>query len=249
MNDFKRALSEVEEKKLLNDMSNEDLISRNLLIEHNLRLVHHIAKKFEHMKEDFDDLLSIGVQGLIKAIDTFAIDKGFRLTTYAARCIENEILMYLRSKKDYNYEASEALPEFEIQKFISSNNLPLKIHNATDDILLFKHIDKLIVFINDIVKTLKTSLALQLSIMKSDDNYLTIQLDSIIKDPYLYEINIFTIVFSILDSEETKFEMVYNFESTVVSDIDLLQPYISEAIAEALDKGSNHSNISLPPLL
>lgn len=85
--------------------------------------------------------------------------------------------------------------------------------------------------------------------MKSDDNYLTIQLDSIIKDPYLYEINIFTIVFSIIDSEETKFEMVYNFESTVVSDIDLLQPYISEAIAEALDKGSNHSNISLPPLL
>lgn len=80
-------------------MSNGDLISRNLLIEHNLRLVHHIAKKFEHMKEDFDDLLSIGVQGLIKAIDTFVLDKGFRLTTYAARCIENEILMYLRSKK------------------------------------------------------------------------------------------------------------------------------------------------------
>lgn len=81
----------------------KDIDARNILIEHNLRLVAHIAKKYENGKNANEDLISIGTVGLIKAIDTFNPDKKNKLTTYAARCIENEILMHLRSiKKTYN---------------------------------------------------------------------------------------------------------------------------------------------------
>ncbi len=74
--------------------------ARNILIEHNLRLVAHIVKKFENTKEDKDDLLSIGSMGLIKAIDSYNFDSNAKLSTYASRCIENEILMHLRSNKN-----------------------------------------------------------------------------------------------------------------------------------------------------
>src|SRR5690554_3972827 len=80
-------------------MADGDADARNLLIERNLRLVAHIVKKFDNTGEDSDDLISIGTIGLIKAINTFDPDKKTRLATYAARCIENEILMHLRSSK------------------------------------------------------------------------------------------------------------------------------------------------------
>ena len=80
-------------------MLENDNEARNILIEHNLRLVAHIVKKYDNNKEDLDDLISIGTIGLIKGIDTFSNKNGTRLTTYAARCIENEILMYYRSNK------------------------------------------------------------------------------------------------------------------------------------------------------
>ena len=73
--------------------------ARNKLIEHNLRLVAHIVKKFEKNVSDTDDLISIGTIGLIKGIDSYSLDKGTRITTYSARCIENEILMYFRTNK------------------------------------------------------------------------------------------------------------------------------------------------------
>ena len=76
-----------------------DLKARDILIEHNLRLVAHIVKKFENTREDRDDLLSIGAFGLIKAVDTYNFKSNTKLATYAARCIENEILMHLRSNK------------------------------------------------------------------------------------------------------------------------------------------------------
>ena len=76
-----------------------DLKARDVLIEHNLRLVAHIVKKFENTREDRDDLLSIGAFGLIKAVDTYNFKSNTKLATYAARCIENEILMHLRSNK------------------------------------------------------------------------------------------------------------------------------------------------------
>ena len=79
---------------------------RNKLIEHNLRLVAHIVKKFEGIYKDTDDLISIGTIGLIKGIDSYDSSKNIRITTYAARCIENEILMYFRSNKKYGNDVS-----------------------------------------------------------------------------------------------------------------------------------------------
>ena len=96
---FPEALSLEEEKALLIKIENKDLEARNTLIEHNLRLVAHIVKKYESTRIDKDDLLSIGAFGLIKAIDTYKLSSGTKLATYASRCIENEILMHLRKNK------------------------------------------------------------------------------------------------------------------------------------------------------
>ncbi len=98
-NAFPQPLSSKDEKKYLQLMSQGDPEARNLLIEHNLRLVAHIVKKFENTGEDTEDLISIGTIGLIKAIESYSDGKGTKLATYAARCIENEILMHLRATK------------------------------------------------------------------------------------------------------------------------------------------------------
>lgn len=96
---FPEVLSPEEEEKYLKLWQQKDEEARTKLIEHNLRLVAHIVKKFENTKEDKEDLLSIGAFGLIKAVDTYNFNSTTKLATYAARCIENEILMYLRSSK------------------------------------------------------------------------------------------------------------------------------------------------------
>ena len=97
---FPKPLSAQRERELLQKMKqNGDLDARNELIEHNLRLVSHIIKKYYSNYDEQEDLISIGTIGLIKAIDSFDIDKGIRLATYAARCVENEILMHYRSRK------------------------------------------------------------------------------------------------------------------------------------------------------
>ncbi len=96
---YPEVLSAEDEEKYLKLWQLKDENARNILIEHNLRLVAHIVKKFENTKEDRDDLLSIGAFGLIKAVDSYNFDSNTRLATYASRCIENEILMYLRSSK------------------------------------------------------------------------------------------------------------------------------------------------------
>ncbi len=98
-NVFPDPLTKEEEKKCVSLMHMGDKEARNKLIEHNLRLVAHIVKKYDHKKNDVDDLISIGTIGLIKGVDSFSYKKGTRLTTYAAKCIENEILMYYRSDK------------------------------------------------------------------------------------------------------------------------------------------------------
>lgn len=105
-NAFPHPLSEEEEAYYIDRLQQGDEEARNILVEHNLRLVAHIIKKFEGTGEDNDDLISIGTIGLIKAINTFKPDKGTRLATYAARCIENEILMHLRSIKKTKGEVS-----------------------------------------------------------------------------------------------------------------------------------------------
>ena len=96
---FPAPLSAAKETELLEKSQNGDIEARNTLIEHNLRLVAHIVKKYYSNSGDQEDLISIGTIGLIKAVSTFKSDKGIRLATYAARCIENEILMFFRNQK------------------------------------------------------------------------------------------------------------------------------------------------------
>ena len=97
---YPEPLNKEDEDKFVDDLLNKkDSYAREQLIEHNLRLVAHIAKKYESKNDLMEDLISIGIIGLIKAVDSFSNDKGVRLATYSAKCIENEILMHLRSNK------------------------------------------------------------------------------------------------------------------------------------------------------
>lgn len=103
---FPRPLKAAEEKAYLERCAQGDLEARNILVEHNLRLVAHIVKKYYAQTGDQDDLISIGTIGLIKGISTFKADKNVRLATYASRCIENEILMHFRAQRKLQGEVS-----------------------------------------------------------------------------------------------------------------------------------------------
>ena len=103
---FPRPLKSEEEREYLERFANGDLEARNKLVEHNLRLVSHILKKYYVQAGDQDDLISIGTIGLIKGISTFKPDKKVRLATYASRCVENEILMHFRSQRKYQGDVS-----------------------------------------------------------------------------------------------------------------------------------------------
>ena len=105
-NVFPEPLSKEEEEKYLSLAKLGDKDARNKLIEHNLRLVAHIVKKYEHSKEDSDDLISIGTIGLIKGIDSYSYKHNVRVTTYCAKCIENELLMRFRNNKKNNKNIS-----------------------------------------------------------------------------------------------------------------------------------------------
>ena len=105
-NVFKEPLKKEEEEKYINLLLKGDKKARDILIEHNLRLVAHICKKYENAKIDNDDLISIGTIGLIKGIDSYSKEKGTKITTYCAKCIENEILMFFRSNKRNNNNIS-----------------------------------------------------------------------------------------------------------------------------------------------
>lgn len=106
MKTFQKPLTMEEEKIHLQRYQQGDLASRDVLIERNLRLVAHVVKKYQGLGEDPDDLISIGTIGLIKAVSTYDMTKGSRLATYAARCIDNELLMMLRSRKKISREVS-----------------------------------------------------------------------------------------------------------------------------------------------
>ena len=107
---FPLPLSAREEREALAAMAAGDESARNRLIEHNLRLVAHVVKKYYAAREDQDDLISIGTIGLIKAVGTFDAGKNARLATYACRCIENEILMYFRAQRKQSQEVSLSEP-------------------------------------------------------------------------------------------------------------------------------------------
>lgn len=106
MKSFPQPLTADEEQYYMRKYTEGDLEAKHILIEHNLRLVAHVVKKYQHLSEDSEDLISIGTIGLIKAVMTFNPDKGVRLATYAARCIENELLMLMRSRKKISGEVS-----------------------------------------------------------------------------------------------------------------------------------------------
>ena len=130
---FPRALSAAQERVALERMASGDKSARQKLIEHNLRLVAHIVKKYYAAQNDQEDLISIGTIGLIKAIDTFDPGKGIRLSSYASRCIENEILMYFRSGKKSAQDVSLNEP---IDTDKDGNALTILDTMAVDDTIL-----------------------------------------------------------------------------------------------------------------
>lgn len=135
---FPPALTAKEEAELLEKMASGDSAARNKLIEHNLRLVAHITKKYDSNQSDQEDLISIGTIGLIKAVSTFKADRGIRLATYAARCIENEILMYFRASKKSANDVHFSDP---IDTDKDGNALTL-IDVVADDVNIADDIDK-----------------------------------------------------------------------------------------------------------
>ena len=106
MKTFPKPLTAHEERDCLERYKEGDQEARSILIERNMRLVAHVVKKYQNTDHDMEDLLSVGTIGLIKAVNTFKADRGSRLATYAAKCVENEILMLLRANKKYSREVS-----------------------------------------------------------------------------------------------------------------------------------------------
>lgn len=137
-NTFPQPLSREDEKKYLQLYYRGDQDAKNILIERNLRLVAHIVKKYNNTGKDVDDLISIGTIGLIKGINTYNPNKGTRLATYAARCIENEILMTIRSSKKEKMEVSLTDP-IGIDK--DGNEIDLLDILGTDVDLIINEVD------------------------------------------------------------------------------------------------------------
>lgn len=131
-------LSREEEDKYINLFLNGDMTARDKLIEHNLRLVVFLAKKYENTKIDLEDLVSIGTIGLIKGVNTYQQDKNIKLATYASRCIDNEILMYLRKTKR---KRSEVSFEDSLSFDSEGNELHLEDVLGTDNDLVTKPIE------------------------------------------------------------------------------------------------------------
>ena len=135
---FPNPLTPSEEKYYMQKYTEGDLHAKHVLIERNLRLVAHVIKKYQYLDEDPEDLISIGTIGLIKAVVTFNPDKGNRLAAYASKCVENEILMYLRAKKKTSKEISLYEPigtdregnEIKLYDIIETDeaDVPEKIH-------------------------------------------------------------------------------------------------------------------------
>ena len=153
-NVFPEPLSEAEEKECLEKMEQGDEVSRNKLIEHNLRLVAHIVKKFETNGENPDDLISIGTIGLIKGVDSYNKDKNIKLTTYIAKCIQNEILMYFRSIKGENIKNISLNDSIGHDKDGNEISLMEVIKDNTDDFANSLQLKDDMLLVNDYLKLL-----------------------------------------------------------------------------------------------
>ena len=132
-------LKSEEENELLKKLMNKDIEAKNTLIERNLRLVVYIAKKFENSGVNIEDLVSIGTIGLMKAINSYNLEKNIKLATYASRCIENEILMFLRKNNKIKTEVSIEEP---INTDSEGNDLSLADILGTDNDSVFKYVEE-----------------------------------------------------------------------------------------------------------
>ena len=138
MKTFLSPLTIEEEKECIAKMKEGDLKAKHQLIEHNLRLVAHVAKKYQSPEEDMEDLISIGTIGLIKSINTFNPEKNIKLATYASRCIENEILMYLRRNNKTKLEVSIDEP---LNVDYDGNELLLSDVLGTEEDIIYRDIE------------------------------------------------------------------------------------------------------------
>ncbi len=156
-------LSKEEEEKLVRDFHNGNLKAKDKLIEHNLRLVVYLSKKYENTKVDLEDLVSIGTIGLIKGINTYKGDKNIKLATYASRCIDNEILMYLRKNKKRRADISlEESLSFDKE----GNELTFEDVLGTDDDIVTKPLEE---------KSMKKIMLEEISKLKNRDKEIMIK--------------------------------------------------------------------------
>lgn len=132
-NVYPKPLSATDERKYLERVSQGDMKARNVLVEHNLRLVAHIVKKYYSSYNDYDDLISVGIVGLIKAINTFDFTKAQRLSSYASTCVQNEILMFFRNSRKSQQEIS--LNESVDTDKDGNNLILMDIISVNDDIV------------------------------------------------------------------------------------------------------------------
>ena len=152
MQTFLKPLTPQEERSLLEKSRHGDMAARNQLIERNLRLVAHIARKYQSPEDEMDDLISVGTIGLLKATDTFDLHKGSKLATYAARCIDNELLMMFRSRKKNVREVSLYEPvgtdkegnEIHLMDILESQDedVPVNFEKKENTLRLYQCIEK-----------------------------------------------------------------------------------------------------------
>ena len=152
MQTFPKPLTPQEERSLLEKSRHGDMAARNQLIERNLRLVAHIARKYQSPEDEMDDLISVGTIGLLKATDTFDLHKGSKLATYAARCIDNELLMMFRSRKKNVREESLYEPvgtdkegnEIHLMDILESQDedVPVNFEKKENTLRLYQCIEK-----------------------------------------------------------------------------------------------------------
>ena len=172
INIFPEPLSKEEEDKYIELASKGDKSARNKLIEHNLRLVAHIVKKYDSKMIDNDDLISIGTIGLIKGIDSYNKNKNVKLTTYVARCAENEILMYFRSNKKNlsNVSLSDSMGyDKEGNEITLEDVLVDENPEYLDEILLKDNINSLKKYINKLSKREREIIIYRFGLLNNDE--------------------------------------------------------------------------------
>ena len=173
MKTFPQPLSVREEREYLERYKEGDLEAREVLINRNLRLVAHVAKKYQGTDYEMEDLLSVGTIGLIKAVNTFKSEKGSRLATYAAKCVENEILMLFRANKKYSKEVSIYEPigtDKDGETVSLMDILELEGKEALEQVILNQDIKNLYESINNILnETEKTVIRMRYGLFESKE--------------------------------------------------------------------------------